>query len=505
MSFEVNLELWQSIGLLIDYSIKILAIGYVPEGRRPSSSTAWLLAILLIPFLGLPLFLLMGSPYINRRRHRIQQEVNDLIENVHEDVPDSPVGMELSPELRSVIRLNRRLTSMPALTGVNHGVYSDYRETLNRMTEVVDSAKHYVYVEIYIMAWSPLTKPFFESLERAVQRGVKVRLLFDHVGSWKYPGYRKLKKQLTLMGIDWYLMLPLQPWRRRFRRPDLRNHRKMLIVDGHTGFIGSQNMIDPSYLMRRNVKIGREWIDVMVEMSGPIVSSLEMTFAGDWFVESNEALDISDHQEAHEFTPNTDQKSDTNVVQIVPSGPGYTTEPNLRMFNSIVHHAKKRLVLCSPYFIPDESLLEAVTSACYRGVRVELLVSEQADQFTVDHAQSSYYQSLLEAGVIIYQFPKPTVLHSKFVLADPDISDDPAAPALEPLGVVGSSNLDMRSFGLNYEVSMMIAKGNLIQDLNKLTAQYQAKSTRLTLDKWNQRSWGRRYVDNVMRLTSALQ
>ncbi|MFP7365966.1 cardiolipin synthase [Corynebacterium callunae] len=505
MSFEVNLELWQTIGLIIDYSIKVLAIGYVPEGRRPSSSTAWLLAILLIPFLGLPLFLLMGSPYINRRRHRIQTEVNDLIENVHEDVPDVPDGMELSPELRSVIRLNRRLTSMPAVTGINCGVYSDYRETLNRMTAAVDEAKDYVHVEIYIMAWSPLTQPFYESLERAVKRGVKVRLLFDHVGSWKYPGYHKLKKQLTAMGIDWYLMLPLQPWRRRFRRPDLRNHRKMLIIDGHTGFIGSQNMIDRSYLMRRNVKIGREWTDVMVEMSGPIVSSMEMTFAGDWFVESNEALDIRDHQEAHEFTPNTDQKSQTNLVQIVPSGPGYTTEPNLRMFNSIVHHAKKRLVLCSPYFIPDESLLEAVTSACYRGVRVELLVSEQADQFTVDHAQSSYYQSLLEAGVHIYQFPKPTVLHSKFVLADPDISEDPLEPQLEPLGVVGSSNLDMRSFGLNYEVSMMIAKGNLIQDLNRLTTQYLEKSIRLTLDKWNQRSWGRRYVDNVMRLTSALQ
>ncbi|ALC06817.1 hypothetical protein CDES_12345 [Corynebacterium deserti GIMN1.010] len=499
MSFEINLETWQTIGLIIDYSIKILAIGYVPEGRRPSSSTAWLLAILLLPYVGLPLFLLMGSPYINRRRHRIQQEVNDLIENVHDDVPDIPEGMQVSREVESVIKLNRRLTRMPAVTGNNLGMYPDYHASLQRMTQAIDEAKEYIHVEIYIMAWDECTQPFFDALRRAHQRGVTVRLLFDHVGSWKYPGYRRLKKELNSIGFAWYLMLPLQPWRLRFRRPDLRNHRKMLIIDGQTGFIGSQNLIAPNYLQRKNIRVGREWMDLMVEMSGPIVSSMEMIFAGDWYVESNEALDIRDHEEAHGYIENTSRDSQTNLVQLIPSGPGYTTEPNLRMFNSIVHHAKERLILCSPYFIPDESLLEAVTSACYRGVRVELLVSQQADQFAIDHAQSSYYQALLEAGVKIYQFPKPTVLHTKYVLADPDSPDN------EPLGVVGSSNLDIRSFGLNYEISMMIAKGNLIQELNELTATYREKCIKLTLEKWNERSWGRRYVDNLMRLTSALQ
>lgn len=500
MNISINLETWQTIGLIVDYTIKIIAIGYVPEGRRPSTSTAWLLAILLIPFLGLPLFLLMGSPYINKRRHRIQQEINDLIEDVHDDVPDYPDGVSVHPELESVIRLNRRLTNMPAVIGVNHGVHSDYNATIKRMTEAVDEARDYIYVEIYIMAWDSTTQPFFEALERAEKRGVKVRLLFDHVGSWKYPGYRKLKKNLTAMGIEWYLMLPLQPWRRRFRRPDLRNHRKMLIIDGHLGFMGSLNMIDASYLQRKNIKIGRKWVDLMVEMSGPIVSSMEMVFAGDWYVESNETLEIRDHEEAHTTIPDTTQNSRKNLVQLVPSGPGYNTEPNLRMFNSIVHHAKSRVVLCSPYFIPDESLLEAVTSACYRGVRVELFVSEEADQLMVNHAQSSYYQALLEAGVKIYMYPKPFVLHTKYVLADPDGKDTDV-----PVGVVGSSNLDMRSFGLNYEISMMVAKGDLISDLNDLTSHYQDVCLRLTLDQWNQRSWGRRYLDNVMRLTSALQ
>ena len=184
-------------------------------------------------------------------------------------------------------------------------------------------------------------------------------------------------------------------------------------------------------------------------------------------------------------------------MQLVPSGPGYTTEPNLRMFNSIIHHAKDRLVMCSPYFIPDESMLEAVTSACYRDVKVELLVSEEADQFMVGHAQSSYYQALLEAGVQIYQYRAPFVLHSKYVLADPATED--------AVGVVGSSNMDMRSFGLNYEVSLMVTRGDIVDSLVELTDEYKANSIELTLDEWNKRSLARRYIDNVMRLTSALQ
>ncbi len=216
-------------------------------------------------------------------------------------------------------------------------------------------------------------------------------------------------------------------------------------------------------------------------------------FAVDWYAETNELLDPEPPRE----DPGLSGPEDENIIQLVPSGPGYTTEPNLRMFNSIVHMAQHRLVLCSPYFIPDESLLEAVTSACYRGVQVDLLVSEQSDQFMVHHAQSSYYQVLLEAGVRIHLFPAPYVLHSKFNIADPG--------SVNSVGTVGSSNMDMRSFGLNYEATLMIARGNLLDELMELADAYLAVSRRLTLEEWNDRSFLRRYVDNVMKLTSALQ
>ena len=492
MNINIELGQWQTIGLIIDYSIKLVAIGFVPENRRPSSSNAWLLVILALPYLGLPLFLSMGSPYINQRRHRVQEAATQQIINVHKNVPDYPEGVvNLNPELASVIKLNRTLTAMPAVTGTNHGVHSNYEETIAAMAQAVDKAKHYVHVEIYIVAWDNTTDVFFRALARAVQRGVKVRLLLDHIGSRKYPGFHKLGHRLDAIGVEWYLMLPLLPLRWRWRRPDLRNHRKMLIIDGERGFLGSLNMIDSSYLMPKNIREGRHWVDVMVELSGPVIASMNTIFAVDWLMESDELLEIVD-----QVHPEID-RDQVNVVQLVPSGPGYSTEPNLRMFNSIIHHAKERLVMCSPYFIPDESMLEAVTSACYRGVRVELLVSEQADQFAVGHAQSSYYQALLEAGVRIYLYKAPYVLHSKYVLADPDSPD--------AVGAVGSSNMDMRSFGLNYEVSLMITRGNIIAQLDDLTNEYLRNSTELTLDEWNNRSYARRYVDNIMRLTSALQ
>ena len=148
MSWSLDLSFWQLVFLILDYGIKIIAVGFVPEGRRPSSSTAWLLAILVLPFIGLPLFLLMGSPYINRRRHRIQQEANEKIESITARTPDHPQGL-LSAEVESVIRLNRELTGFPALVGHNLGLHADYDESIRAIAAAIDRAEKYVSIEIY--------------------------------------------------------------------------------------------------------------------------------------------------------------------------------------------------------------------------------------------------------------------------------------------------------------------------------------------------------------------
>jgi cardiolipin synthase A/B len=181
------------------------------------------------------------------------------------------------------------------------------------------------------------------------------------------------------------------------------------------------------------------------------------------------------------------------AAQVVPSGPGYVTENNLRLFTALIYSARSRISLTSPYFVPDEPLLYAVTTAARRGVEVELFVSEEGDQFMVYHAQCSYYQALLEAGVRIYLYPAPAVLHSKHFTIDDDIA------------VIGSSNMDMRSFALNYEVSMMLTGGDIVARFREVENGYRALSRELTLDEWRQRSKVQRYLDNTMRLTAALQ
>ena len=313
MSISIDLTTLQLIALIIDYSIKFLAVGFVPEGRRPSSSTAWLLAILLLPIIGLPLFLLMGSPYINRRRHRIQQDANQAIEDVQSEVPDHPEDA-VAPEVESIIKLNRKLTGFPAVVGHNLGLHADYDQMLHAMVAAIDQAEKYIYVEVYIQSWDEYTEPFYQALARARRRGVEVKILVDQIGSFKYRNWRNLsilKKRFNEADFHWHLMLPISLLRGRFRRPDLRNHRKIIVIDGEKAFVGSANLIRRTYKGNK-----RFWIDYMVELSGPIVISIETVFAVDWYTESDELLQLRPQPRDPGISP------DSNYLQYDPLGPG---------------------------------------------------------------------------------------------------------------------------------------------------------------------------------------
>ena len=179
-------------------------------------------------------------------------------------------------------------------------------------------------------------------------------------------------------------------------------------------------------------------------------------------------------------------------MQIVPSGPGYSTEPNLRMFTSLIHNARRRVTITSPYFVPDESLLAAMTSAAYRGVDVQLFVGASGDNFLVRHAQRSYYGALLAAGVRIFLYPSPTVLHAKYMTVDNEV------------GVIGSSNMDSRSFLLNYELMLLCFGGDLDDKLRANDAKYRALSHELTSQEWAREPRYRRWVDNACRLAAAV-
>lgn len=499
-----------AIWVVIEYAIKIAALGTVPENRRPSSSTAWLLLIFLLPFVGFPLYLLIGSPWVHGRRLEQQNTVNEVTLEYTRNMPDLPVGAGPSTALTGVLRMNRELTGLPCVTGEVIAVHSEARATYAEMARAIDEATDHVHAEFYIVSWDEVTDIFFSALERAAARGVTVRLLMDHLGSRKYPGWKELGDRLTAAGIRWRLMMPLLPHKRRWRRPDLRNHRKVLVVDGERAFIGSHNIIDPSYRLRRNLWAGRTWEDLSVEITGEIVVEAQAVFAMDWYFESGEQLEALELAlgEPSETLPEGSglpgvpvgrsapqpgrPGAVVNAMQLVPSGPGYPTEPNLRMFVALIYGAKRRVSITSPYFIPDEALLTAMTSAAYRGVEVELFVGTESDQFIVNHAQRSYYGTLLAAGVRIYRYPAPTVLHAKYMTVDDEV------------GVIGSSNMDFRSFALNYELMLLAFGGDLDDLLRSNDADYRAVSTELTAQEWACEPWYRRYVDNVCRLMSAM-
>lgn len=470
--------------------MNVAAIGIIPEGRRPQTAMAWLILIVFAPFFGLLAFVFFGSARIGHQRHRQLTAANEVIARETQILAaELPAG---APDyLPSIVRLNQKLASMP-LTGRNHvTLLPDYQESFDEMIAAIDTAERHVNVEFYIMALDAMTIPFYDALDRATARGVTVRLLFDHLGTRGIPGYPELKKRLDASDIDWHLMMPLLPLKRRFRRPDLRNHRKLLVVDDVVGFTGSLNLTHPSYNKPKNLKLGREWVELWMRVEGPVVATIDALFAADWALETSELLEVLMHEV--DQTPHSARDRVGVSAQLVPSGPGFEAENNLRLFTSLIYSARRRISLTSPYFVPDETLLYAVTTAAQRGIDIELFVSEQADQFMVGHAQASYYRELLEAGVRIWLYPKPFVLHAKHFSIDDDVA------------VVGTSNMDMRSFALNYEMSLMIVDRGVVDEIREVEDAYRATSRELLLDEWLQRPARTRFVDNAMRLTATLQ
>ena len=484
-----TLSFWiTAVVLAVDFVVRIVALVVVPRNRRPGSAMAWLLAIFFIPYVGILLFLLIGSPRLGRKRRRKQAEINAYIFNVTEGIELVTKDQKWPQWLKAIVRLNRDLGSMPLVGGNEAQMHIDYDETIRLMAADVAKAKKYVHAEFYIFSSDSVTESLFTAMKEAVNRGVIVRVLLDHVAGLRTVGYRKTRRRLTEIGVQWQLMLPFAPLQGKYERPDLRNHRKLLTIDGVVGWMGSQNVIDSSYLKKSNIRRGLHWKDAMVRLRGPIVTALDAVFLTDWFSETDEIL--PQHEIAIARHSTVTQNLD---CQLVPSGPGFANENNLRLFLALLYSAQKKIIITSPYFVPDEALLYAITSACQRGVRVELFVSEIGDQALVFHAQRSYYEVLLEAGVIIWLYKTPTILHSKHMSIDDEVA------------VIGSSNMDMRSFSLNLEITMMVRGKSFVAQMRDVEDRYRKESRQLTMEEWRKQPFLRTVLDGLARLTSAIQ
>lgn len=476
----------------ISLVVVLASLIIVPRNRKPGSATAWLMLIAVVPILGAALFFLIGSPKLSRRRREQQRRADALIAERVEEAQANPAlsGLfdpDVPPRYLPFVKLNTALGGMPACSRNQVELISDYSEAIRRMIAAVDEATSFVHVEFYILALDPVTEPFFAALERAVRRNVSVRLLADYMGSRWFRGRELMMQRLHQSGIDWHWVLPVRPLYNAWNRPDLRNHRKILVADGHTAFTGSMNMIAPSYLRPSNEENGRHYVETVAEITGPAVLELNAVFLTDWYSEKDALIAMPPPPR-----PQSDWKGPA-LCQILPSGPGYDNDNNLKLFTSLIHAARHKVFITTPYFVPDEALMTAVTSAAQRGVDVRLLTGAITNEFLVKHAQRSYYEELLAAGVRIFRLRDPAILHAKHMSIDDDIA------------VIGSSNLDMRSFTLNLEVTLVAYDTSVVADLRRVEQEFLLRSDELLAEEWDHRGLSARVLDNIARLTAALQ
>lgn len=443
---------------------------------------AWLLLIFVIPIFGTIFFFFIGNTKLSRKRRHDQKQITQFLKEYNANLRAAGLDADVDDMYTGAARLAESLTGLAPTRGNEVDVISGYSAIINDMIEKVDSAKTYVYVEFFAMTLDRTTEPFFAALERAVERGVEVYALFDYIGSRKYPGYRAMKERLTAMGTDWRPILPVRLRPSQYNRPDLRNHRKILVIDNTDAYIGSLNMIDKTYHRKDDLT----YIELVAHVRGPSVNELAAVFAGDWYSETSTII-------AHFMKNSVSSPTGKQNVQILPSGPDYPYENNLKYLVMLIQNAKQAIYITNPYLVPDESLINALVTASLRGVRVSILNSEVMDQWMVGHAQRSYYEQLLRAGVSICLYKRPQLVHEKYISIDNSVA------------IIGSSNLDRRSFELNHECIATIYDTKTAKALACHHKDFLSRSRRVYLAEWLKRSTWQVFLDSIARLSSALQ
>lgn len=475
--------------LVVNWTIRIIMFIVVPYRRSASAAYAWLLLIFSFPVPGLILYMLIGSPKLSSKR-RIQQKISDQtmgedIKHLHEQSRYSNILLPpVDEKCKAIVVLNEHLGGLPACGGNSVELLTDYYGTIDRIVADIDAATSYVHIEYYIFSTDETGMKVINALERAVQRGVKCRVLADHIGNLLEMNI--LLKLLRERGVEAHRMLPVDIFDNEWSRLDLRNHRKIVVIDGKFGYTGSQNLINSTYNERRGTAGGLIYEELVVRLGGPIVLELLSIFMADWYSETQ----IPFSEEQYPELILSPYIAGDVIAQALPSGPGQDTENNKLLFISLMHQAKERIVIVTPYFVPDQSLLDALSIAAHRGIDVRLIVSGIGDQFIVEHAQRSYYDELLEAGVHIHLFNPPVLLHAKTVSIDADIA------------VIGSSNMDMRSFYLDLEVSMLFYDTNVVSRLRDVEESYFARSREIDLLTWEKRPFLTKVIENTTRMVS---
>ncbi len=453
---------------IAEWLIRLIMLVVVPLRRAPAATRSWLLLIFFLPVPGLVLYLLIGSPRFPEWRAERFARLTPFFEAVGASLPIPP-GIADGGAASLAVTLG----NLPAAPGNAIDFLDDYDGVIDRLVTDIDGARHHVRLLVYIFADDPAGRKVIRALARAVTRGVACHAMVDPVGSHQWIG--ETMRRLREAGVHAREALPFHLLRGRTRR-DMRNHRKLFLIDGRIGYAGSQNIVVKDF------KPGITNRELVVRIEGPVVATMTAVFLADWYCESEIML------EEHPHVP---EPAGDTIAQVLPSGADYPVEGFETLLIWQIHEARRRVRIITPYLIPDEDLLGAMRTAVLRGVEVDLVVSAVADQPLVNLAQCSYYDEMLAAGVRVHLF-RDYLLHAKNVSFDGG------------LAVVGSSNVDIRSFQLNEEVSILLHDRETVARLETIQSDCIAASDTLDLATWRARGHLRRFGENIARLVSPL-
>lgn len=483
----MHITLFQNVSLLIMLLNIFLAVTVIFMERRNASTTwAWLMILFFIPVLGFILYLVLGQKVRKRQLSKLlgdnQRILEDTLEKQRLDLLEQKLLPESSglTEYQDMIYMNL-ITSYALYTNNNFiEIYTEGNQKFDALIADIEAAEHHIHLVYYIVRDDALGRKLVGALTKKAAQGVEVRFLYDHIGSSHLPRkfFRKLREAGGLEAAFFPSRIPYLNLKINYR-----NHRKLAIIDGKTGYIGGFNIGD-EYL-GLNKHFG-EWRDTHLKVTGGAVLQMQAQFLMDWNLASSGRIELSDT-----YFPVIPYERGKIGMQLVASGPDTEYQEIKNAYIKMIYSAKKTIRLQTPYFVPDESLMTALRIAALSGVRVCIMLPSKPDHFFVYWATHSYLGELLKSGVKVYLYEKG-FLHAKTLVVDGKVAS------------VGTANLDIRSFKLNFEMNAFIYDRNTASQLINIFEQDVRYSRELTQDDYNKRPLFNRFRESISRLLSPI-
>ena len=482
---------WTELLVLFHFCLSVtIALRVIYSRRTSSAALAWLTALFAFPILGVITYLLIGEPKLGRERAKRHAELLAFHDAFADRFLPPPCEPASETRFRQIARLIQGEARYVPTGGNQTRLLADTDAILRAFTADIHAAQHCCLLAFYIVEGSGRVEAVLEALMQAAGRGVRCQLLADALGSssfWRSPWPQRLRGA----GVEVTEALPVGVLKSLWVRSDLRNHRKILVVDYRIAYTGSYNLVDPR-LFKQNAGVG-EWVDAVMRCEGPVAQELAAMFYGDWAVENDHNLTATLERlngYVDEMPPRA-PASGGSQLQVVPSQPGGDTALVYDVLCNALNVAQERVIISTPYFVPDEALLNTLIITARRGVEVVLILPRRVDSRLVRYASRAYYQPLLDAGVRLKMYDGG-LLHTKAVVIDGRFA------------LFGTVNMDMRSFYLNLELSLAVYTPETVAAIGALLDGYLKDSEAVSLKKWQQRRRVQRFIERCVRLVSPL-